>query len=67
MLKLTNAQIQQMIVQARRAVPNETWGILGGKDGRALQVYPMTNVHATPVTRYAADPQELLRVVREIE
>ncbi len=67
MVKMTSEQIAQIVAQVRRDAPNETWGMIGGKEGRALQVYPMRNAHATPVTRYAADPHELLRVVREIE
>lgn len=64
---LTREQLEQLITQARHDAPNETWGIIGGKDGRALKIYPMKNVHATSETRYVADPQELLQVLREIE
>ncbi len=67
MIVLTSNQLEQLITQARRDAPNETWGMIGGKDGRALKIFPMTNSHATPQTRYVADPLELLRVVREIE
>lgn len=66
-MKLTSAQLAQLIAQARRDAPNETLGIIGGKNQRALQIYPMKNVHAKTETRYVADPQELLQVLREIE
>jgi proteasome lid subunit RPN8/RPN11 len=64
---LNSNQLNQLISQARRDAPNETWGMIGGKDGRALKIFPMTNTHTTPQTRYVADSLELLRVVREIE
>ncbi len=64
---LTREQLEQIIAQARRDTPNETWGMIGGKDGRALKVFPMKNVSPAPVTRYVADPPELLKIVREIE
>ena len=66
-MKLTREQLEQLVAQVRHDAPNETWGIIGGKDGRALKIYPMTNIHATSETRYVADPQELLKVLREIE
>jgi [CysO sulfur-carrier protein]-S-L-cysteine hydrolase len=64
---IDSSQLSQLVSQARRDAPNETWGMIAGKDGRALKIFPMANIHATPQTRYVADPLELLRVVREIE
>ena len=64
---LTRKQLELMIAQAKRDAPNETWGMLGGLEGRAQKVYAMKNVSPTPVTRYVADPTELLKTVREIE
>ncbi|MBI3537415.1 MAG: M67 family metallopeptidase [Chloroflexi bacterium] len=66
-MKIKRDQVEQIVAQAKRDAPNETWGMIGGKNGRALKIYPMRNAHATPVTRYSADPYELLQVVREIE
>ncbi len=66
-MKISAEQLNQLIAQVRRDAPNETWGMIGGKDERALKIFPMTNIHATPQTRYVAEPLELLRVVREIE
>lgn len=64
---LTREQLEKMIAQAKRDAPNETWGMIGGKNGHAEKVYEMKNVSPTPVTRYVADPPELLKTVREIE
>jgi proteasome lid subunit RPN8/RPN11 len=59
--------MEKMIAQAKRDAPNETWGMIGGKNDRAQKLFPMRNVSPTPVTRYVADPPELLKTVREIE
>ncbi len=64
---LTSAQLERLIAQARADAPNETCGLIGGKDGRALQIYPLKNVDDNPRIRYLADPQDLLRAVREVE
>jgi proteasome lid subunit RPN8/RPN11 len=67
LLILTRTQLETIIAQARRDAPNETCGVIGGKDGRALQIYPLKNVDSDPRIRYDADPQELFAVVRDIE
>lgn len=64
---LTREQLEMIIAQAKRDAPNETWGMIGGKEGRAQKIFAMKNVSPTPVTRYVADPPELLKTVREIE
>jgi len=64
---LTREQLELVIAQAKRDAPNETWGMIGGKDNRAQKIFPMKNVSPTPVTRYVADPPELLKTVRAIE
>lgn len=66
-MQLTRGQLEQIIAQAKRDAPNETWGMIGGKEGRAQKIFPMKNVSPTPVTRYVADPPELLKTVRAIE
>jgi [CysO sulfur-carrier protein]-S-L-cysteine hydrolase len=64
---LTRSQIDQLVAQARRDVPNETCGLIGGKDDRALQIYPLRNVDDDPRIRYLAEPLELLHAIRDVE
>ena len=64
---LTRTQIEQLVAQARRDAPNETCGLIGGQDGRAIQIYPLENVDDNPRIRYLADPQELLHAIRDVE
>lgn len=66
-LTLTAENIADLVSQAKRELPNMSWGMIGGKNGRARKIFPMKNVSPTPVTRFIADPLELLRVTRDIE
>jgi proteasome lid subunit RPN8/RPN11 len=43
-VKLSRAQLEQMIAQARADAPLETCGLLAGRDGRATHVLPVPNV-----------------------
>ena len=64
---LTRSQVEQLVAQAKRDAPNETCGLIGGKDRRAHQIYPLRNVDENPRVRYMADPQELLHAIRDVE
>jgi proteasome lid subunit RPN8/RPN11 len=64
---LTTAQLEQLVAQARADAPNETCGLVGGRDERALQIYPLKNVDENPRIRYLADPLELLHAIRDVE
>ena len=66
MLELHQRHIDEMIAHAREDAPNECCGILAGRDGRAVRLYRMSNVAASPY-RYKMDGAELLRTTREIE
>ena len=66
-MKLTHDQLHQLVAQARRDAPNETCGIIAGKEGRALKIFLLKNVDPEPRTRYNSDPHELLHALRAIE
>jgi proteasome lid subunit RPN8/RPN11 len=65
-LELTQAQIDLIIAQARAEAPIEACGLLGGKDGRVLKIYPAVNELASP-TRYTLRPQDLLAALEDME
>jgi proteasome lid subunit RPN8/RPN11 len=52
---------EEMVSQVRASAPLEACGLIGGLDGRSLQVFPMENVDHSRV-RYQLDPREQLRV-----
>jgi proteasome lid subunit RPN8/RPN11 len=66
-MQLTNTQLAQLIDLAKNDAPNETCGILGGKDGRARKVFSLPNDSPEPRVQYNADPLALLEAFREIE
>ena len=56
-----------MVGHARDEAPNECCGLIAGEDGRAVAIYPMTNVERSPY-RYKLDPKEFHSVYfKEIE
>jgi proteasome lid subunit RPN8/RPN11 len=66
-MQLTREQLGQLIALARADAPRETCGIIGGKEGRALRVYPIANVDPEPRIRYNCEPQGLLNALRDID
>jgi len=64
---ITHAQLAQLIALARADAPNETCGIIGGKDQHALKVFALPNIASNPRVEYNAEPHALLEAFREIE
>ncbi|MFC7156157.1 desampylase [Halomarina halobia] len=71
MLVLPRAAFDALLAHARDGVPEEVCGVLGGvEDGERARVTGhrrVTNVAATPETRYELDPAEQLAAMRAIE
>jgi proteasome lid subunit RPN8/RPN11 len=61
MIELDPVFAKEMIEHGLREFPNEACGLLAGKDGRAVRVYAMRNLDASPVS-YRLDPKEQLDV-----
>ncbi|HWG92970.1 MAG TPA: M67 family metallopeptidase [Mycobacteriales bacterium] len=66
MLELPRSMVDAVVAHARRDHPDECCGVIAGKDGAATRVVPMTNAERSP-TGFVFDPQEQLRVWREID
>ncbi len=66
-MQLTREQLEQLIALARADSPQETCGLIGGKDGKAQRVYALKNVDDQPRIRYLADPQQQLLALRDID
>jgi proteasome lid subunit RPN8/RPN11 len=65
-LILKPEHVLRVIDHARAEQPDEACGLMGGRDGRVEEVYPLVNVEHSPV-RYLAEPQGQLDVMLEIE
>lgn len=55
-----------MIEHCRTERPNEACGLLASRDGALVEVFPMTNVAASPV-RYALDPKEQFAIYKKLD
>lgn len=66
MLRLPKAFADAIVAQARSEYPNESCGLLAGKDGVASRIFAMTNTERSPVI-YRMEPKEQLRVFNEME
>ena len=64
---LTPSQLDQLYDQMRRDVPYETCGMIGGRDGRALKIYPIKNVAENRVKNYFMDGVEQIRAMQDMD
>jgi proteasome lid subunit RPN8/RPN11 len=65
-LTLTQSQVEEMIAHAQAEAPLEACGLLGGKNGRGLRVYPAVNALRSR-TRYLIRPADLLAALTAME
>ncbi|HEV7918156.1 MAG TPA: M67 family metallopeptidase [Solirubrobacterales bacterium] len=65
-MKITQAQIDELIAHSRDDLPNECCGVIGAKDGAVTKVYRATNAAASPL-RYELGSKDLLRIFNEID
>jgi [CysO sulfur-carrier protein]-S-L-cysteine hydrolase len=60
-MRIPREVYDQMLEHAREEAPNESCGILGGRDGGATTLYRATNAEHSPL-RYTLDPNDLFRI-----
>jgi proteasome lid subunit RPN8/RPN11 len=65
-MRIPRAIFDDLIAHAREDAPNECCGMIGTKDGRAVQAFRTRNAAASPL-RYEMDPNEQLKVYNAIE
>ncbi len=65
MLNIKKADFQSLIDHCLAGYPNESCGMLGGKDGRVEKVYLMQNAKPGP-DYYEMEPEEQFRVMKDI-
>ena len=65
-MQLDRIFFDEMVEHGLAAFPNESCGLLAGKEGRPVRFYPMTNRDASPVS-YRLDPKEQLRAFNEMD
>ena len=65
-LRMSPAQVEEMVRHCRDGRPNEACGILAGGDGEVAKVFRMSNAAGSPV-RYSLEPREQLAVQNKID
>lgn len=65
-LILSRADYSLLLSLARSAAPREVCGLLGGRAGCILRVYPIANVSPSP-NLFRLDPAEQVRAMLDIE
>jgi proteasome lid subunit RPN8/RPN11 len=66
MSELDGVLVKEIVAQGLREFPNECCGVIASSDGVPVQIFPMKNAHASPVT-YQLDGNEQLRIWNRIE
>jgi len=65
-VRLTQEQLNQMLMQARAEAPNECCGLLLGRGDIVEEVFPGRNMHMSPKT-YEMDPHDQLRAFQKMD
>src|SRR5262245_1399336 len=65
-MKLSQAQIEELIAHAREDVPKECCGMIGSVDGEARTIYRASNAEGSPL-RYNLDPSDQFRIMTAME
>lgn len=66
-MRITQAQIDELIAHARADLPNECCGVIAGDaDGAVAAVFRAGNAAASPL-RYELEPRDLLRIFNAID
>ena len=58
--------LDAIVAQARAEAPNECCGIVGTRDGRAVELFPARNARASPLA-YDIDGADLRRIYDQID
>lgn len=64
-LKLPRRLYEALLEEARRSLPHECCGLLGGRGREAAQIFPATNQLASP-TAFEIPPRELFDIFRRL-
>ena len=65
-IKLTPADYDALLAQARSAYPLEACGLMAGREGMVRQLYPVANRLASPYA-YEMEPEEQIQAMLDME
>ena len=65
-VRIRRAVLSSLIAQARRAPDVEICGLLSGRDGEIIEIFPASNASENPKTSYEIGPRELFASMRNL-
>jgi proteasome lid subunit RPN8/RPN11 len=65
-MRISRQLLEELVEHARAEAPNECCGVIATRDGEALSVHRLTNIHHSPL-KYEADGRELLEATTAID
>jgi proteasome lid subunit RPN8/RPN11 len=65
-MKIAKQIVDRILAHARDAYPNESCGILAGRDSVPTHIYQVKNTDPNPSTRYFMDEKELIWVFKNM-
>jgi proteasome lid subunit RPN8/RPN11 len=65
MLAIRKQDLADVLQHVRSEAPHEGCGILGGRDGRVLRVYRMSNIEESP-DRFFMDSAEMAETIQDL-
>ena len=64
-LVIPDGLLDEMVLHARRSLPDEACGMLAGLSGRVSKVYTLENSNPSPAT-YVVDPVDQLKAIKDM-
>ncbi len=65
-IRIPTEILAALLTHARSNSPNESCGLLAGRNSTITNFYPAENASPSPTTNYEIPPQDLFRIMREI-
>ena len=65
-VRIRRTVLSSLIAQARRTPDAEVCGLLSGRDGEILEIFPAANASEKPETSYEIGPRELFASMRNL-
>jgi proteasome lid subunit RPN8/RPN11 len=65
-MRIARELLDDLVAHASEEAPNECCGVIGTRDGHAVQVHRARNKFASPL-RFEIDEADLIRIWREID
>lgn len=62
-VRVAPALLAELVALCEAGLPNESCGVVGGRPGEIVRLYPLTNLSASP-ERYTVDTEEQLEAYR---